>query len=79
MTFSLIEIEQHAAKLAPNERAKLAEFLLESLQVPVNIDIKRVWDEEIAQRVNAYESGEAATFSAEVVFAEARRNSQSSQ
>jgi len=79
MTFSLIEIEQHAAKLAPNERAKLAEFLLESLQSPVDIDFKRVWDEEIAQRVSVYESGEVATFSAEVVFAEARRNAQSSQ
>lgn len=77
MTFSLIEIEQHAAQLAPNERAKLAEFLLESLQSPVDADIKQVWDAEISQRVSTYENGEAATFSAEVVFAEARRNSQS--
>jgi putative addiction module component (TIGR02574 family) len=76
MTISLIEIEQHAAQLAPNERAKLAEFLLESLQNPVDAEIKRVWDEEISQRVSAYENQESVTFSAEVVFAEARRSSQ---
>ena len=73
MTFSLIEIEQHAAQLAPNDRAKLAEFLLESLQSPLVAEIKLVWDEEISQRVSTYENGETSTFSAEVVFAEARR------
>lgn len=76
MAFSLIEIEQHAAQLLPSDRAKLVEFLLESLQRPVDAEIKRVWGEEISHRVSAYESGEASTFSAEVVFAEARRISQ---
>lgn len=73
MTFSLVEIEQHAALLTPSERAKLAEFLLESLQSPVDVDTQRDWDAEIAQRVSAYENGETVTFSADVVFAEARR------
>ena len=76
MTFSLIEIEQHAAQLLPSDRAKLAEFLLESLQSPVDAEIKRVWDEEISHRVSTYENGDVPTFSAEVVFAEARRISQ---
>lgn len=76
MAFTLIEIEQQAAQLLPNDRAKLAEFLLESLQGPVNADVKQVWDEEISRRINAYENGEASTISAEVVFAEAKRLAQ---
>lgn len=76
MAFTLIEIEQQAAQLLPNDRAKLAEFLLESLQGPVDADVKQVWEAEISHRVNAYENGEVSTFSAEVVFAEAKRLAQ---
>lgn len=73
MAFTLIEIEQQTAQLLPNDRAKLAEFLLESLQDLVDVDVKQVWGEEISRRVNAYENGEGSTISAEVVYAEAKR------
>lgn len=73
MAFTLIEIKQQTAQLLPNDRAKLAEFLLESLQGSVDADVKRAWDEEISSRVSAFENGEASTISAEVVFAEAKR------
>lgn len=76
MAFTLIEIEQHAAQLLPNDRAKLAEFLLESLQDPFGADVEKVWGEEISRRVSAYENGETSTFSADVVFAEAMRLAQ---
>lgn len=73
MTFSLIDIEQQAAQLPPGDRAKLAEFLLESLQDPVITEVEQEWEKEIALRVVAYEKGDTSTFSAEAVFTEARR------
>lgn len=73
MAFSLIEIEQQASQLLPSDRAKLVEFLLESLQEPMSVEIEQAWDDEIAHRVKAYENGETTTFSAKAVFAEARR------
>jgi hypothetical protein len=36
-------------------------------------EIDAAWDQEIARRVAAYERGETGTYSADVVFAEARR------
>ena len=72
MAFYLLEIEQQASQLPPGDRAKLAEFLLESLQAPLMAEIEQEWEKEIAQRVAKYESGETSTFSAQTVFAEAR-------
>jgi putative addiction module component (TIGR02574 family) len=73
MELSLLEIEQQASLLLPDERAKLAEFLLESLQEAVSSEIKQAWDDEIENRVKAFEDGGLTTFSAESVFAEAKR------
>lgn len=73
MTFSLFEIEQQASQLLPSDRAQLAEFLLESLQEPMNIEVEQAWGDEIERRVKAYENGEAVLFPAQEVFAEARR------
>lgn len=73
MASSLLEIEQQASRLPPGDRAKLAEFLLESLQDPVIAEVEQEWEKEIALRVAAYEKGETSIFPAEAVFAEARR------
>ena len=69
----LKELEERAKALSAEERARLAEILLESLQDAPIADIEAAWDREIGQRVAAYERGEAETISAEQVFAEARR------
>ena len=58
--------------MSPEERAKLAELLLESLRDAPLAEIENAWEVEIAERVAAYERGELPTFSAESVFAEAR-------
>lgn len=76
MAFSLIEMEQQASQLPAGDRAKLAEFLLESLQDPVLTEIEQEWEKEIAHRVEAYDKGEISSYPAEFVFAEARRLSQ---
>jgi len=69
----LKELEQQAKALTPEERARLAEVLLESLQDAPIAEIEAAWDREIEQRVAAYDRGELQTISAEEVFAEARR------
>jgi putative addiction module component (TIGR02574 family) len=73
MNASLAEIERQAALLAPSDRARLAEFLLESLQESGAAEIERAWEIEISRRVAAYESGRMETIPAAEVFAEARR------
>ena len=73
MPDTLKELEAQARSLSPEERARLAESLLESLRDAPVADIEKAWDAEIAERVAAYDRGELPTFTAESVFAEARR------
>ena len=73
MSDTLKELEARARLLSPEERARLAESLLESLRDAPLAEIEKAWEMEIAERVAAYDRGELPTFSAESVFAEARR------
>ena len=73
MSATLKEIEQQVHTLSVEDRARLAEVLLESLHESPLSDIEAAWDREIEERVTAYDRGELQTFSAEDVFAEARR------
>jgi putative addiction module component (TIGR02574 family) len=73
MSTTLKELEAQARTLSPEERARLAESLLESLRDAPIAEIEKAWEREIEQRVAAYDRGELPTFSAESVFAEARR------
>jgi putative addiction module component (TIGR02574 family) len=72
MSASLKQIEDQAQALTPEERAKLAESMLESLHSPL-AEIEAAWTEEIEQRVAAFDRGEIPAYPAEDVFAEARR------
>jgi putative addiction module component (TIGR02574 family) len=73
MSATLKEIEQQARSLSPDERARLADALLDSLREAPLAEIEATWDREIEARVAAYDRGEVEAFSAESVFAEARR------
>mgnify|MGYP001574874521 CR=1 FL=1 len=72
MAASFEEVEQQAQALAADDRARLAESLLESLQSPLS-DIEAAWAREIEDRVAAFDRGEMQAYAAEDVFAEARR------
>jgi len=72
MSASLKHIEDQAHALSAEERAKLAESMLESLHSPL-ADIEAAWAHEIEQRVAAFDRGEIRAYPAEDVFAEARR------
>lgn len=67
------ELAERGRSLAPEDRSRLVELLLESLHEPPLSEIEAAWDAEIVRRVEAYERGEVETYAAEDVFAEARR------
>lgn len=74
MSASLEQIEEQARGLSAEERARLAESMLESLHAPVS-EVEAAWTEEIERRVTAFDRGEIPSYPAEDVFAEARRMS----
>lgn len=73
MSTTLEELEQQARSLSAEERARLAEMLLESLREAPLAEIEAEWEREIGERAAAYDRGELQTFAAEDVLAEARR------
>lgn len=73
MNDTVAELAEKARNLAPEERSRLVELLLESLQESPLGDVQAAWSKEIESRVAAFERGEIQTFAAEDVFAEARR------
>ena len=75
MSALLKNIEEQAHALSAEDRASLAESMLESLHTPID-DIESAWAEEIEDRVRAFDRGEIPSYSAEEVFAEAHRNLQ---
>jgi putative addiction module component (TIGR02574 family) len=73
MTDLVTELAAQARSLAPEERSRLVELLLESLHEPPLAEVEAAWALEIERRVAAYGRGEVETVAAEDVFAEARR------
>lgn len=73
MSAKFKDLEQQASSLVAEERARLAEVLLESLQEAPLAEIEEAWNREIEERIAAYDRGELPTRAAEEVFAEARR------
>ena len=73
MSETLKDIEARVRSLPPEERAALAEILLESLREQPDAEIEQAWEQEVERRVAAYDRGELEVLSAESVFAEARR------
>ena len=67
------ELAERSRALAPEDRSRLVELLLETLHEPPLSEIEAAWDKEIERRVAAHERGEVETYAAEEVFAEARR------
>jgi putative addiction module component (TIGR02574 family) len=66
------ELERAAQALPAEERARLAEVMLESLCAPLS-EIETAWAQEIEERVAAFDRGDMAAHDAEDVFATARR------
>ena len=73
MTDLVAELAERSRTLPTEDRSRLVELLLETLHESPLSEIEAAWDTEIRRRVDAYERGEVETYSADEVFAEARR------
>jgi putative addiction module component (TIGR02574 family) len=66
------ELSQKARTLPPEERVRLAEELLATVQ-EVDEEVEAAWDEEIRRRIAEIDNGTAKLIPADEVFAEVRR------
>lgn len=73
MADPVADLAERARSLEPEDRVRLVELLLDSLHDEPVDEVETAWEEEIRRRVEAFERGEVETYSAEDVFAEARR------
>jgi len=67
------ELSQRARELAPEERARLAEELLASLEGGLEPQVDAAWDDELRKRIAEVESGTVKLVPADEVFARVRR------
>ena len=73
MTSIVDEITLKARSLPAEDRARLAEDLLSSLQEDHDLAIEAAWDTEIRRCLDEVEAGTAKLIPAAEVFAEVRR------
>ncbi len=66
------ELSHKARTLPPEDRVRLAEELLASVQEP-DAEVDAAWAEEIKRRIAEIDSGKAKLIPADEVFAEVRR------
>lgn len=67
------EIAAQGRTLSPEERVRLLDLLLESLDQSPGGAIEAAWAAEIERRVQAHERGEGELFDVEAVMAEAEK------
>jgi putative addiction module component (TIGR02574 family) len=72
MSSLIDELSRKARALPPEERVRLAQELLSSVQ-DSDEEIQAAWAEEIERRLEEVENGTAKLIPAEEVFAEIRR------
>ena len=72
MSDLVVELSRKARTLPPEDRVRLAEELLATVQ-EVDVEVELAWDEEIKRRIAEIDSGTAKLIPAEEVFAEVRR------
>ena len=73
MTALVDELSQRARALSPEDRARLADELLASLDEDSSPDTEQAWEQEIGRRVKEIRSGKAKLIPADQVFAEPAR------
>jgi putative addiction module component (TIGR02574 family) len=67
------ELAAQGRALPPEERVRLLDILLDSLDEPGATSLEQAWAQEIERRVRAHERGEGALFDVEEVMAEAEK------
>jgi putative addiction module component (TIGR02574 family) len=72
MPDQVAELVKRGRELAPEDRERLVDQLLESLNEPAAAELDKAWEAEIERRLGEYERGEVQAIDAEEVFAKAR-------
>ncbi len=72
MTDLVLELSARAKALPPQERARLAEELLASLD-PHDTEVEVAWDEELRRRIDEVERGAVELIPAAQAFSQVRR------
>lgn len=70
------ELVERGRALPPQDRERLVDELLASLNEPGAAELDAAWEGEIERRLAAYDAGDVQAVDAEDVFAEARRIAQ---
>ena len=71
MKNQLAELVERGLALSQEDRARLAELLLASIDAEPASEVEAAWDKEIRLRLDAYDSGKVQAIDAEEVFAKA--------
>ena len=72
MPDQVAELAKRGRALAPEDRERLVDLLLESLNEPAAAELDAAWEAEIERRLAAYDRGEVQAVDADDVFAKAR-------
>ena len=67
------ELSQRARELAPEDRARLAQELLASLEGDLEPEVGAAWDAELRRRIAEVDAGAIKLIPADEVFARVRR------
>jgi putative addiction module component (TIGR02574 family) len=73
MRDQVVELAEQGKALAPEDRSRLVDMLLESLHEEPLADVEAAWDEEVERRLAAYDRGEIQAVDGEEVLAKARQ------
>ena len=72
MENQLAELAERSKALSPEDRSRLVDMLLESLDQAPLAEVETAWDEEAERRIAAYGRGEVPAIDGELVLAKAR-------
>ncbi|MBK6999463.1 MAG: addiction module protein [Rhodoferax sp.] len=73
MSDLVLELSQQAQSLGAQDRARLAELLLDSIHLKSDSTIDDAWDAELLRRIDEVDRGIAVLVSAKDAFAQVRR------
>ena len=76
MPYQVSELVKRGRALAPEDRERLVDQLLESLNEPAAAELNAAWETEIERRLAEYDGGAVQGVDAAEVFAKARRIAQ---
>jgi putative addiction module component (TIGR02574 family) len=72
MSDQVAELAKQGKALAPEDRSRLVDMLLESLNEQSLSEIEAAWDVEVEHRLAAYDRGDVQAIDGEEVLAKAR-------